>query len=72
MKKLVLALAISVAGAVAWYSIPGNCAWCPSYRCYMRCSSDCACVTVGGQGGGQCVSVQHVPMLEGIGYRVLP
>ena len=45
-------------------------AWCPSYKCFSRCSNVCACVS-DGYGGGNCVSIQAVPGLLEQGYREL-
>ena len=62
MSKVVIAvLAVAVIGGVSFIRADtAKCAWCPSYQCYSRCSTDCACVTVGG-GGGSCVSIQAIP-----------
>lgn len=50
-----------------------ECAWCPSYTCYARCSSACACVSGPGTGGGQCYSIQHSEyLLSQDGYKELP
>mgnify|MGYP003647148669 CR=1 FL=1 len=53
-------LFFTAAAIVTLAAKTGYCAWCPSYTCYARCSSQCACVTVG-SGGGQCVSIQMIP-----------
>jgi len=47
---------------------PAMCTWCPSFRCYARCSDQCACVTVGGQMGGSCVGVEKVGELSRHGF----
>ena len=59
MKKLLLGLSI-IAGLTASYSFKNaECAWCPSYKCFSRCSTQCSCVTFGGNSGGSCVSVER-------------
>lgn len=71
MKALLSVLAIvGFAVGVTVLTAPrsAECAWCPSYRCYARCSADCACVTMGGSPGGMCVSIEAIPA----GAVVLP
>ena len=55
---------------LAWVVTPGDaeCAYCPSYTCFSRCTNDCACVRVGGEVGGQCMSWEAIPS----GAEVLP
>lgn len=63
--------AFAIAGfavGMALLTRPAECAWCPSYTCFARCSSSCACVTMGGESGGTCMSFEAIPD----GATVLP
>lgn len=78
MKKYFLGWIIgSVVGiAIAvMISVPhkAECAWCPSYKCYgsNSCGGSCSCVTIGGEMGGQCVSVELKGVYLSQGYREL-
>lgn len=70
MRKLIIIIALLFSGIAAsiYTSKPAKCAWCPAFNCYRRCSTDCACVTIGGQSGGSCVSVQQAPNYLKHGY----
>ncbi len=65
----VLTTVMGIAIAV-FISVPkkAHCAWCPTYRCYSRCSSQCACVTSSGEFGGSCISIQLVDRYLENGY----
>ena len=38
----------------------GECAYCPTYKCFgpYSCGYGCQCVTLGGEVGGTCASVE--------------
>ena len=61
-----------VAVGTSYVSVePAKCLYCPTYKCYQRCSRDCMCVTSGGS-GGQCVGVQFASGYLEHGYKELP
>ena len=53
---------LTIAGLSVVRAKSARCAWCPSYTCYSgaACGPRCSCVTIGGQIGGTCVSVERV------------
>ena len=64
--KYIIIMLLLLTGSI-FYIKSGYCVWCPSYTCFSRCSSDCACMTIGG-GGGSCVGISSVPDFEKLGF----
>ena len=70
MKTMIVILAV-VAGLL---SVPkkSECAWCPTYKCFGSCGYKCSCVTLGGEFGGTCVSIERASEFMDRGWTVLP
>ncbi len=50
-----------------------ECVYCPTYKCYSRCSAQCACVTPPGDyTGGSCYGIEHSQQLTVLGWTVQP
>lgn len=60
MKKIIVLSLLALGLAFLAYQKPARCAWCPSYACFgaNSCGYGCSCVTVGGEMGGRCISVE--------------
>lgn len=59
MKKIIILSAIVLGLGFLAVRKPAECSYCPSYRCYGPCGGECSCVTLGGEFGGRCVSVEN-------------
>lgn len=57
----VLIIVLSLAALVFFLMPEAKCAWCPSYKCYgeYSCGHGCRCLTMGGDLGGRCFSVER-------------
>lgn len=59
--SILIGVGLVLCGAIALMSArPAFCVWCPTYKCFARCSSDCACISAPGEIGGSCYGVQWV------------
>ncbi len=65
MLKTILAM-IGLATLAYWLlgAQTATCVWCPTFTCFARCSTDCACVSKD-YSGGTCYSFQLIDSLEG-------
>ena len=71
MRKALLAL-LTLAAALLFTGNPQPCSagWCPTYPCFARCTPTCVCMSTK-IGGGTCVDIQSVQLLEAEGWEVL-
>ena len=70
MKKLAIIIAIIVGlGVTATLPRTAECVWCPTYKCYGSCGSQCVCMSKD-HGGGTCVSFQQSQELARLGWSV--
>lgn len=66
---VVVACLLTIAGLIYVSTKKAHCAYCPVYTCYGPCGGKCQCVTLGGQMGGMCVSVERVEDYKRLGYE---
>ena len=72
--KLVISIVVAFGLVLAVVTWPknGECIYCPTYKCFGSCGFKCSCVTLGGEVGGMCVSIERASEFMDRGWTVLP
>jgi hypothetical protein len=71
MRRLLIYAAVVTMLDLLIFHRPAHCIYCPVYKCYGMCGSDCVCLTPPGSiHGGECWGIERVPALLAQGYRV--